>query len=374
VGDALVISIELPLAEPSITTNASVIERSMRAAAARDTILIIEDDLGVSESFNMLFSNLGYQTAVASDSVEAISLVQRGFSPSIIVADQNLSGGKTGLQTIADVRHACEKMIPSIVLTGDTTPKLMRDVIATDCSYLQKPATAEQLIRRVRELITAAALPDDEIVPPANLDKSKLTVFIVDDDSALLSSLQDFLPTQGYKVEAYADADAFLSSYDSSRKGCLLVDGLMPAMSGLDLLKHLKHKNISIPAIFMTGYGDMKMAVAAMKAGALDFIEKSAKPDVLLASIDRALAHAGDIADVDGERRNASKKLSTLTPREREVLNLVVEGLPNKQIAFRLNISQRTVETHRAAVMKRTAAASLPDLIRVVMTARSARL
>jgi len=185
----------------------------------------------------------------------------------------------------------------------------------------------------------------------------------------LLESMRDMLQSRGYSVEIHPSAESFLSAYHGDRKGCLIVDSVMPGMSGLELLRRLQNEGRDIPSIVITGYGDIVMAIKAMKVGAMDFIEKPASQEHLLSSIDRALRHGSDLSIRTSAQKAAAEIIAALTPREREVMDFVVEGLPNKQIAFNLKISQRTVETHRAAVMKRTGAESLPDLIRLVMQA-----
>jgi two-component system CheB/CheR fusion protein len=148
-----------------------------------------------------------------------------------------------------------------------------------------------------------------------------------------------------------------------------VVDALMPGIGGIALLERLKARSRGLPAIMVTGHGDIAMAVEAMKAGAIDFLEKPVHPDELLASIERALDRIGEPAKLSAWRQTAAGLIAGLTPRERDVMDRVVEGRPNKIIAHDLGISQRTVENHRAAVMKRTGVASLPDLIRLVMAA-----
>jgi two-component system CheB/CheR fusion protein len=149
----------------------------------------------------------------------------------------------------------------------------------------------------------------------------------------------------------------------------LLVDSLMPVMGGIALLEQLKLENRGLPAIMITGHGDIAMAVQAMKAGAADFLEKPVHPEELLATIERALERARDASRLSAWRQTAADRIATLTGRQREVMDLVVQGRPNKLIAHELRLSQRTVENHRATVMKRTGAGSVPDLIRLVMAA-----
>ena len=168
---------------------------------------------------------------------------------------------------------------------------------------------------------------------------------------------------------AYASGEAFLAVDRPDRKGCLVTDALMPGMGGIALLERLKAENRGLPAIMITGHGDIAMAIQAMKAGAADFLEKPIRPDELLASIGRALERIRDSGKLLEWRKTAAERLARLTPRERDIMDLVVQGRPNKIIAHDLGISQRTVENHRSAVMKRTGVASLPDLIRLVMAA-----
>jgi two-component system, chemotaxis family, CheB/CheR fusion protein len=170
-------------------------------------------------------------------------------------------------------------------------------------------------------------------------------------------------------VEVFATAEEFLAAYRRGRKGCLVVDGRLPGMSGMELIERMKSEGHALPAIMITGYGDVPMAVEAMKVGAADFIEKPVRAEELVASIERVLQIARDSSKPTAWREAALKRLAALTPREREVMDLVVAGHANKEIAARLELSQRTVENHRAAVMKRTNVKSLPDLIRLVIAA-----
>jgi two-component system CheB/CheR fusion protein len=375
-GKGSVFLVEVPFGDkkemkkkPDLSTG-----KSEKASDRTGTILIIEDDPTIREALELLFRGEGYRTVAAIDGLEVAALVQRGaLMPDVIIADYNLPGIRTGLEVIKELRQALSRKIPAIVLTGDIATDVLRKVLAADCGYLRKPVNVDQLTRRIEELIAASQQPqtrgDARKAAQEALDQARPTIFLVDDDAVLLESMRDVLQHQGHAVEIHASAESFLSAYRADRKGCLVVDGLMPGMSGLELLNQLKAENRDLPSIVITGHGDIAMAIQAMKAGAMDFIEKPARLDVLQASIDRALTQAGDTAKRSSAREAAAASIAALTPREREVMDLVVEGQPNKEIAFNLKISQRTVETHRAAVMKRTGVASLPDLIRLVMRA-----
>ena len=183
--------------------------------------------------------------------------------------------------------------------------------------------------------------------------------------------MKGLLLEHGMAVETYNSATEFLDNVHADRHGCLVVDAVMPGMGGIALLEHLKAENRNLPAIMVTGYGDVEMAVEAMRVGAEDFLEKPVNADQLLASIHRALDHAGDASKDAAWRDAATERLARLTPREREIMNRVILGQPNKIIAFDLGISRRTVENHRAAIMKRTEVKSLPDLVRLVMAAKA---
>jgi two-component system CheB/CheR fusion protein len=190
---------------------------------------------------------------------------------------------------------------------------------------------------------------------------------VVDDDRTTRDDMQELLRAHGYTAEVYASGEGFLETDRPDRNGCLVIDALMPGMGGIALLKTLTAANRGLPAIIITGHGDVAMAVQAMKAGAADFLEKPIRSDELVASIARALERSQDSAKRSAWRKTAAERIAGLTPRERDVMELVVQGRPNKIIADDLGISQRTVENHRASVMKRTGVATLPDLIRLVM-------
>ncbi|WP_298225498.1 response regulator FixJ [Acidocella sp.] len=195
-------------------------------------------------------------------------------------------------------------------------------------------------------------------------------IHVIDDDEAVRQALAFLLATSGYPVRIYGSAGAFLDAMTAPQFGCVLTDVRMPGMSGLDLQRELVVRRILLPVIVMTGHGDIALAVEAMKAGAVDFIEKPFSDDVILGAIRTAMdRHTRDAAQ-NGAAAAAAARLEMLTPREREVLNGLVAGLPNKAIAYDLNISARTVEVHRANLMTKMAAASLPELVRMVLLTR----
>lgn len=193
------------------------------------------------------------------------------------------------------------------------------------------------------------------------------TVHIVDDDPAIRKSLRWLIESIGLPVVLHPSAQAFLDAYDPSVPGCVVLDVRMPGMSGLDLQEKLRELELEIPVIIVTGYGDVPMAVRAMKAGAVDFIEKPVSDQVLLDHIQRAIA-----ADLDNHQRRARsaevlQRVEKLTRRERQVMALVIAGKSSREIAEELGVSFKTVEAHRAKIMKKMEAKSVPHLIRMSM-------
>lgn len=195
-------------------------------------------------------------------------------------------------------------------------------------------------------------------------------VHLVDDDAAIRRSVGFMLKTSGHRVEAYESGDALLKIGAHLEEGCILLDIRMPGMDGLEVQKTLQEKGIGLPVIIMTGHGDVALAVRAMKAGAVDFIEKPFDKDVLLGSLEEGYRRLSRKEATDNRRRDAEVRLQALTPRERDVLDGLAEGLPNKTIAYDLGISPRTVEIHRANLMTKLGVRSLSEALRVAFAAQ----
>ncbi len=195
------------------------------------------------------------------------------------------------------------------------------------------------------------------------------TVFVVDDDQAMRTSLQWLIESTGMQVQTYASADAFLAAHYPGRAGCLLLDVRMPGMSGLELQAYLTREGYRLPVILITGHGDVAMAVKAMKAGAMDFIEKPFHDEDLLRSIRNALEFDQKHRASRAARAEIVMRLAELTPREHEVMAMVTDGKSNKEIAASLNVSAKTVEAHRARVMEKMRAESLAELVRMALLA-----
>ena len=192
-------------------------------------------------------------------------------------------------------------------------------------------------------------------------------VFLVDDDASVRRALARLIKSAGYEVQAFASARDFLEHWTAGGNGsaCLVLDVRMPGLSGLDLQQELQAANALLPIIFITGHGDIPMSVKAMKEGAVDFLPKPVKDKVLLNAIEQALERAVRERSVHDELDDIRRRLDSLTPRELEVLRLVITGMLNKQIAYRLGTVEKTIKVHRARVMEKMDVQSLADLVRL---------
>jgi two-component system response regulator FixJ len=190
-------------------------------------------------------------------------------------------------------------------------------------------------------------------------------VHVVDDEEAVRKSLAFLLATAGFAVRVHESATSFLAAAPAAGKACLVTDLKMPDLSGVELLQKLNGMGVTMPTVVITGHGDVPMAVAAMKAGAVDFIEKPFEDEVLIEAIKRAASRLDDAAEITHDVQALRPRLAALSERERQVLSLIVAGLPNKTIAYDLGISARTVEVHRANIMSKMQAHNLPELVRM---------
>ncbi len=197
------------------------------------------------------------------------------------------------------------------------------------------------------------------------------TVFIVDDDEAMRDSLTWLLEGNGYQVRSFSSAEQFLAAYDASQVSCVILDVRMPGMSGPELQERMIAENIDIPIVFITGHGDVPLAVSTMKRGAIDFIEKPFDESELRALVERMLQKARTDHSAAREQRAAKDLLGKLTTREQQVLERIVAGRLNKQIADDLGISIKTVEAHRANIMEKLNVNTVADLLRLALSRNS---
>ena len=203
--------------------------------------------------------------------------------------------------------------------------------------------------------------------PSTERDQATPTVFVVDDDEGVRDSLRFLLKSVGLSTKVLGSAAEFLAGRDAAQSGCLVLDVRMPSMSGLELQQQLNLRGDMIPVIFITGHGDIPMAVEALQQGAFDFLQKPFRDQDLIDRLQKALAKDAHNRAQLKQRAEILSRFDTLTPREHEVLTLMVRGMPNKIMAAELGVSQRTIEIHRARVMEKSAAGSLAHLVRMFM-------
>ena len=347
------------------------------------TIWLIEDDPDLLDLLQTLLQDEGWRVKAAVDGPAAIaalkSEVQGSPPPCLLLCDFNLPGGMNGLQTVAALRDAIQvnsssalpaTTVPAIILTGDISSATLQAIAKLGCLHISKPVTPQGLFVAIERLIAQAPAPATKV--PDHHAAGTQTIFVVDDDADIRLAMRDVLEAGGYLVEDYAGGEAFLAGYGTGRPGqdaCLLVDAAMPGMDGLELVRRVSAAGYELPAIVITGHGDVPMAVQAMKNGALDFIEKPVRFPDLLASIEHALYHSRYAEARSALHTAAAGSIAGLTPRQRRIMVMVLDGQPSKNIAADLGISQRTVENHRAAIMHKTGTRSLPALARLALAA-----
>jgi two-component system CheB/CheR fusion protein len=369
-GKGSVFSIRVPRAAsvpPQVAPTS--LGNSAAKAAVRGKIIVVEDDPEVRDLLEALLTTAGHHVRKADAGGAAIGLVAKGaIRPDLVLADYNLPGAMDGLSVIAGIRDVFNLPLPGIVLTGDISQATQARIAASDCLQLAKPVKSGELLTAI-ERILAAQVPAGPVEPVTSADAGDAVIFVVDDNSDVRSSIRDVLAEEGHQVQPFADAEAFLADYRPGGEGCLLLDVHLPGMAGIELLARLRNLDDPIPTIMMTGSSDVGMAVEAMKAGACDFIEKPVGRAALLASVQRAITQSHDNGIVQALHETAAGHVAELTPRQHQIMDLVLAGHPSKNIAADLGISQRTVENHRASVMHKMAAKSLPELARHALAA-----
>ncbi|NKC33590.1 chemotaxis protein CheB [Falsiroseomonas selenitidurans] len=327
-------------------------------------ILVIEDDPEVRDLLVRVLTDEGHVAIAAADGVAALALIARGaIRPEIILTDFNLPKGMDGLRLGDLLRERLGTAVPVIILTADISTETLRDIAARNWPRLHKPVSAADLSDLMQRLLNDT--------PDRPKSSGRTTIHVVEDDAEARSVLMRVLERDGQDVIGHGSAEAFLEAYRAGGDACLLVDAQLPGMSGFDLLARLREAGDSLPAIMVTGLSDVGAAVQAMRAGASDFIEKPVRAATLRAALDRALIQSRDVGKLAAWRQKATDSLTSLTTRQREVMTRVLAGEPSKNIAADLGISQRTVETHRAEIMRRTGAKSLPALARLALTAEA---
>lgn len=327
------------------------------------TIALIEDDPGVREALEALLTGAGHTIISAPDGPTALALVSDGMIlPDLVLTDYNLPGGMNGIDVLTALREQLKHALPGIVLTGDISKDTLAGVELADCLLLNKPVTAAVLHDAISKL-------SPEGRAPRRLDAPQLArlICVGEDNPDIHGTMRSVLEHEDWPVITYPSAEAFLEAESPEGDQCLIIDTNLPGMSGISLIEHLRAKGDTIPAILITGTGDIALAVEAMRSGASDFIERPVSRWDLIDSIERAVLRVPAGRQHDAAAEADIRKLATLTSRQKDVLDMVMAGAPSKNIAADLGIAQRTVESHRAQIMHKLGVRTIPDLVRAVL-------
>jgi two-component system, chemotaxis family, CheB/CheR fusion protein len=335
--------------------------------ARPSAIMVVEDDPVLLELAAQLLRDNGHMVSCARDATEALRQVSVGaIRPDILLTDYNLPAGKNGVELLVALRARLQRPMPAIVLTGDISTAARAAIAEADCIHLKKPVVPATLLQAVESLCPPAPTPAATVAPGRAPEVMPVT-YVIDDEPHVCEAIRDLLTARGREVEDFTSAEDFLAVYRAGRPGCLLVDAHLPGLSGIGLLGELRARGDHLPVILITGDDDIGLAVAAMRAGACDFITKPVGRDALMDSIDRAAEQSHTIRIADVAQAEAAACYAALTARQKEVMEMVLAGEPSKNIAVDLGISQRTVENHRAEIMHRMGVRSLPELARKVL-------
>ncbi|WKC47377.1 response regulator [Pseudomonas veronii] len=365
---ATLISISAPLS-PSVVQPGARRQQNARALGMARTclLLIVEPDALLGDMLSCGLGALGYRTAAVRDSVAALEWIARsGIQPDLILTEHVLERSSDGVQLVQKIRDQFSRATPAVILTAETKKQVSQSALTADCMLLRKPVSLNLL----RVTLASALSTHTEVHAVHAMPSSRQPViYVVDDDAALRSDLRTLLESEGYLVRDYGTAEQFLDSYAADQPGCLIIDARRSGISGLETVARLKAQGDELPVLMISCNSRVADVVDAMKAGVCDFIEKPFRYQQLLTSVKKALASQVATESSQVLRKAAIDHINHLTARQRQILAMVLDGHPSKNIAANLGISQRTVEKHRASIMSRTEARSIPELARIALAA-----
>lgn len=332
------------------------------------TILLVEDEKPLRDLLDELLAGEGHTVIPMADAQSALDWAKTcGITPDLLLTDCDLEDNQGGVVLAKSLAKLLWHAIPTIIITGDITTETHQEIARAGYERVLKPASPKELLDKISSLILKASAGRRQGKPDGN--SSAISIHVIDDDPLIRETMRRLFEAEGWSVVTYEAAEEFLASPRPDGQSCLLIDSVLPGMSGTELIRHLRAESFTIPAVMLTGHGDATAAVAALKAGASDLIEKPASAIHLLDSMRNAIEAGRDLNARSVSRRSTRKKISALTKREYEILVRILEGTPNKIIAADLGINQRTVENHRASIMRKCGAGSLPDLVRLALAA-----
>lgn len=364
-GHGTVFSVEVPLAAEATAPPAAA---PPPPPPRRGTILLVGPDADQRELLASLLESEGHRVVAAPESDAALAALARsGARPDLVLADDRLNVGLDGARLAATLGQRLGTPVPALILAADGPAA---GALPPGVSVLTKPARPATLVEAVGALLPKAAPPTAQ--PATRVATDSPVIHLVDPRAASRAALRRVLESGGWRIQAHGSAEAFLAAYRPGGADCLVLDASLPEMSGFVLLEQLRARGDAVPVLMLTGFSDVPAAVAAIRAGGTDFLEKPVPRALLLDAVGHAMGLAHDEGRRAALRQDAAARLAALTPRQRLVLDRVLAGHPNKNIAADLGISQRTVESHRAEVMQRMGVRSLPALLRLVLLAGTA--
>ncbi|MFN4155335.1 MAG: chemotaxis protein CheB [Paracoccaceae bacterium] len=367
-GSAFMISLPVVEAAPAAAATAQAKPGAILAKRQIGTILLVEDEEPLRNLLEDVLQREGHTIVSKANAQQALAWASGDVDPpDLLLADFDLHGGANGLTLAQDLPDVLGGTVPTIILTGDITTDTLKSIAGSPHEQIVKPVMPEVLLALISDLMQNARIEKGKSARQPDADIT--TVYVIDDDPMIRETTRRLFEAEGWRVVTHASAEEFLATPHHKGSACLLVDNLLPGMDGVALISLLRSQHSKLPAVMLTGHGDATTAVAALKAGASDLIEKPASAAELLASVRHAIRSGDTIQPVTETRKAARQRFSGLTTRERDVLALVLTGAPNKIIAHDLGINQRTVESHRASVMRKTRAESLPALVRLALAA-----
>lgn len=368
-----VFSIDIERADDSevlVSIPPSVRQHVREESVAPASILVIEDEDATRDLLKIGLEKGGHIVTVTRNADEAVKAVRHmGHRPDLILADYNLPHGSDGLEAIAEIRSILGRKIPALVLTGDISSRALKNYAKQQIPHITKPTKLPELVAAIHHLLSHAQETNLTKAPSTAEAASRGCVEIIDDDPGVRENVEAIFAGIGFFVVSYTSAEDYLARHSVQHSTCILIDAYLPGMDGLQLLKLLKERGCRSPIVVITGHSDVSMAVEAMKHGAIDFIEKPFSAEEIQASVQTAFELLESNDQHTNRREAARTKLGQLTQRQSQILARIVAGEPNKIIAAEMKLSQRTIENHRASIMRRTGSTSLSMLLRLVATA-----
>jgi len=367
-GSAFTIELDVVHPAPEVQVIETAVATNLPEVSQTGTILLVEDEEPLRDLLAEVLQKAGHTVIAKFDTQDAMDWASGDvIRPDLLLADYDLRAGTSGLRLAQDLPDILGGALPTIILTGDITKETLFEINDAGFEKVVKPVQPDALLALISDLMLTdrtANLPELR-----SATTGSVTVHVIDDDPMIRETMRRLFQAEGWTVATSPSAEDFLAQPRPTGPACLLVDQALPGLDGIGLVTTLRDEGSLVPAVMLTGHGDAALAVAALRAGAFDMIEKPSTAAELIASIRAALKDGAADSRQTNETRDAKRRLAGLTEREHEVLVRVLEGAPNKIIAADLGINQRTVEHHRASVMRKTGAASVPALVRLAFAA-----